>query len=771
VKAKKTLHAAIIVTGLLSLACAFAVAAFSPAGFTSAINDLSAQYSYLFPRKSAVARTIVAAAIDEYSLRMIPSRWPWKRSVFATALANASALGADTIAFDLIFNGASEDPQEDQALAQAITSSRANVVFAYGIDAKREEFMRPGAGITHGALLGVLNTPLDKDGKIRRLRSFITIAGQTHYSLAVQAAAAVTRTDPSEVVSRLALLRDKTFLVDFTLAPGDGRISQISFYDLLEPPERLRERFGRNFLKGALLFIYPEAEILHDRSDTPVGRMPGGFVHLNGIAEILRQDILRQNTVLPFIFCVAAFACLAFACAVAGLLNAVILGAGVIFAGFWLQVALRSNRIVVDLAPLVVFDALFLVSFFAWKYAYFFTRLLQIKSKATLDPVKGFFTSRYFFYRLDLERENVRFGSVCYLFLLRIKGLESAAKDMDVDSQRRLWQKMKDAVSLKNSFWSSFSPEELAGCVILSARQAEQELAALQCTVSAILKETGVTVEVKAAMAEFHRDYHPREVLFLLFSELNMSERGVTVFGPEILQKAGAAHGARQWEESRFLESLDEDIDEKNRQLVGLITSLTREYAKSKEVYFQVITSLVNALEARDPYTQGHSQHVCNYAMALAGKFGWNQEELDKLRKAALLHDLGKIGIPDGVLHKKGPLTDDEFEFIKQHEIIGVKIIEPIQELKEILPWILHHHERWNGRGYPHGLAGDAIPMGSQIIALADVFDALVTGRDYKKAFSFEQAIEELERGKGTHFNAELCDIFVSLLKETRGKL
>jgi putative nucleotidyltransferase with HDIG domain len=217
-----------------------------------------------------------------------------------------------------------------------------------------------------------------------------------------------------------------------------------------------------------------------------------------------------------------------------------------------------------------------------------------------------------------------------------------------------------------------------------------------------------------------------------------------------------------------ILKSLDEDIDEKNRQLLTLIESLSVEHSKYKEMFFQVITSLVNALEARDPYTEGHSQRVSNYSLMFAQKLGWNKEEKDKLKKAALLHDLGKIGIPDSILHKKGQLTDQEFDFIKKHEVIAVRILDPLKEIADILPWILYHHERWDGKGYPHGLGGNSIPQAAQIISLSDVFDALTTGRDYKTAMSYEQALEEILKNKGTQFNPEFAEGFAQAIRSTQ---
>jgi putative nucleotidyltransferase with HDIG domain len=218
-------------------------------------------------------------------------------------------------------------------------------------------------------------------------------------------------------------------------------------------------------------------------------------------------------------------------------------------------------------------------------------------------------------------------------------------------------------------------------------------------------------------------------------------------------------------ETDKILESLEEDIEEKNRQLLVLIENLNLEHAKTKEAFLGIIASLAKALEARDPYTEGHSQRVTNYALIMADKLGWQDELKEKLNSAALLHDLGKIGIPDSILHKKGLLTDEEYDFIKKHEVISIKILEPLKEIKDILPWIMHHHEKWDGSGYPHGLGGNSIPLGAQIIALADTFDAITTGRDYKKALSVEDALNEIIKFKGSQFNPQLVDIFVEAMR------
>ena len=131
-----------------------------------------------------------------------------------------------------------------------------------------------------------------------------------------------------------------------------------------------------------------------------------------------------------------------------------------------------------------------------------------------------------------------------------------------------------------------------------------------------------------------------------------------------------------------------------------------------------------------------------------------------------MLHDLGKIGISDSILHKHGQLSDEEFKVIKEHEIISAKILEPISDFKDIIPYVLYHHESYDGSGYPHGLAADFIPLGARILAVADVFDALTTGRDYKAALTTTDAVSELERMKGKKLDPVLVDNFVQALIE-----
>jgi putative nucleotidyltransferase with HDIG domain len=178
------------------------------------------------------------------------------------------------------------------------------------------------------------------------------------------------------------------------------------------------------------------------------------------------------------------------------------------------------------------------------------------------------------------------------------------------------------------------------------------------------------------------------------------------------------------------------------------------------------IMSLAKALDERDPYTRFHSENVAKYALAIGRRAGMNAKELENLRLAGLLHDLGKIGIPDKVLHKPGRLTDEEFGQIKEHCQRGAEILKPITSLENIIPAILHHHERIDGGGYPSGLSSDQIPYMARILATADTYDALVTDRPYRRGMPREQALSILKEVAGTQLDAEYVRIFIKWVKD-----
>jgi len=190
------------------------------------------------------------------------------------------------------------------------------------------------------------------------------------------------------------------------------------------------------------------------------------------------------------------------------------------------------------------------------------------------------------------------------------------------------------------------------------------------------------------------------------------------------------------------------------------------EYARGlEESYLSTVKILATSIDARDDYTMQHSTRVAALSLLLAEEMGLGIEELRELEVAALVHDLGKIRIPDHILKKSGPLDDDELQRVKRHPRDGAEILGHSQALRRFIPSVLHHHECYDGRGYPDGLRGEAIPLFAAIIAVADTYDAMTTSRPYRAGLPAEVAIEEIIRCRGTQFNPRLTDYFVTALR------
>jgi putative nucleotidyltransferase with HDIG domain len=179
-----------------------------------------------------------------------------------------------------------------------------------------------------------------------------------------------------------------------------------------------------------------------------------------------------------------------------------------------------------------------------------------------------------------------------------------------------------------------------------------------------------------------------------------------------------------------------------------------------KSSYFDTILGVANSIEARDPYTKGHSRRVGQIARMIAEELNWNSEKVEFIDWGGMLHDVGKIGIRDDILNKKGKFESDEFEKMKLHPTIGAQIIEGISFLEPVIPYILEHHERFNGQGYPQGLTGEQISIEGRLLAVADVFDAMTTDRPYQKAFKPEVAFKSIIEKSNELYDPYIIDAF-----------
>jgi diguanylate cyclase (GGDEF)-like protein/putative nucleotidyltransferase with HDIG domain len=227
--------------------------------------------------------------------------------------------------------------------------------------------------------------------------------------------------------------------------------------------------------------------------------------------------------------------------------------------------------------------------------------------------------------------------------------------------------------------------------------------------------------------------------------------------------KQAGRNCTRTWTE--IARDQEHEVADRTEDVVDLERRMASLSLRAKDAFVQSIHGLVQALEARDPYTRHHSDNVTRYAVAIAEQMGLDGEDVAVVRRASRVHDIGKIGVPDALLRKQGELDDRQRRVMRNHVLIGVHILEQLRFLERELPLVRHHHERWDGKGYPDGISGHAIPRGARILAVADAFDALTSDRPYRRAVEVAEALRVLIEGAGTQFDAEVVDALVACVR------
>jgi putative nucleotidyltransferase with HDIG domain len=201
-------------------------------------------------------------------------------------------------------------------------------------------------------------------------------------------------------------------------------------------------------------------------------------------------------------------------------------------------------------------------------------------------------------------------------------------------------------------------------------------------------------------------------------------------------------------------------------QTKGYVDRLEEMNHSLDEINMGLLETLAAIIDADDVYTSNHSRHVAIYASAIAEKMNLSQEERTRIRKAGLVHDVGKVGISDSIIGKQGQLKEDEYNIVKRHPAISAEIIGSMQGFHDIVSVVRAHHERWDGRGYPDGLKGEEIPLAARIIALADALEAMLSDRPYRRTRSFKEILDEIERCSGTQFDPAVVKAFFAVVEE-----
>jgi|HigsolmetaAR201D_1030396.scaffolds.fasta_scaffold02991_8 putative two-component system response regulator len=254
------------------------------------------------------------------------------------------------------------------------------------------------------------------------------------------------------------------------------------------------------------------------------------------------------------------------------------------------------------------------------------------------------------------------------------------------------------------------------------------------------------------------------------YAVCNAIKRDPSTWGiPVIMVTVGSEREARlQGIEAGADDYLAKPVDTRELELRIRVLLRNKRRVDRLEHAEAVIFALARTVEAKDSYTEGHLRRLERYAEAIGRAMGLGSEMLLALRYGARLHDVGKVGIDELIIRKNGPLTPAEYRSMQQHTVIGERIVQPLRLARAVAPIVRHHHERWDGRGYPDGLSKTDIPLGARIVAVADSFDAMTTQRPYNRPLTYDEALERLRLGAGIYWDPQVIDVFITWFQANR---
>ncbi len=744
----------------------------------------SSQAFYLFSQPPQESSEIAIVAIDDFSLQKLDLKWPWKRSVTARLLKAIASYEPRAVGFDVVFSGTSR-PEEDAELVSALSGFSPVVlacVLKQGPDQMPDPMFARAATSTgfvnrptgEGLLVG--NAVSTGSKVVRNTRTYYAgDDGANVYSIDIELLAAWQGISREEIrlVPDQGIMLGKGFSVPADEVLPLNYLVHPREMNIIPAVQVMEKKVPLAALKDKLVLVGTTAPLIHDEHVTPLGIFPGVTIIANSLTMMLSSRFLF---IIPLwqilVLALAGGTSIVwlnnrFSFALATLLSVLMLGCTIV-AGLYL----RARDIQFDYFTFFFLLATAYLTVLLYKYGsliYFGNRM---KNLAVRDHLTGFYTPRYFLLKTDEKLRDRSKEAV--VFTLRIDNYQQIVLSLDFNEVKNVLKTAADYIGVQfgrdfpGIFFSRLSVDMFAG----TARNIRKEEA--EKKINDFLANSS-RVTFKAADKVFPLIFscmavHKPRNGFLdskgLLSRLHSLSKEKTddfvgqcrwIEANEVVWDMN-----RQATPSDMLDFLVSDVESRNKELETMLKDLLESKKETEEAYFDTIRALIKALEEKDTYTQGHSERVARYARAIARKTGLSDQECDFLYKAGLLHDIGKIGVPDYILRKKERLTDEDYNMIRRHVLISGEILKPLKPFHDLIPVIVAHHERFDGTGYPYGLGGDMIPQGAQILATVDAFDAITCGRGYKKGLTVAEALQEMEKGRGSQFNP----VYVDILKE-----
>jgi len=770
IRKKDYLHPFIIWVLLLLWYLVFADKFFS-APQSKIDNFVTEQSFWFFNQPPRQTENITIVAIDEASRRHLNLKWPWKRSITARLIRDIASYSPEVIGLDIVFSGKSEE-EEDKALISAL-KSHPKVVLSYVLHRDFEE--RPIKDfIDSTSAMGFLNKPLH-GGVVEKARTFHTHGEKkVSFSLEVEILLSYLGLDKSQV----RIDGQGIFLNDELIVPSQKGVLPINYlvhpsrFKIIPASSVLEKKVNPLDLKDKIVLVGATDPLIHDQYPTPLGVWPGVTIVANSLVMLLSKRFVHVAT------------------SGENLLYLLALGLPIIF------INRRSNFLINTLVTVFIlvltyfsflylrargvhFSYLFLlfsgITAYIVPNLYKYLKLLylsnRLKNMAIIDPLTGLYSLRYFLLLLD---EKLKRKQDLVFVGLKIGNYKKLTLGLSFEKIKLLirifGQHVQSQVKnhFKTSIFSRLSNDTL-GLVIEDARkeeiegffrtfsektkgigwQLDEERISISLQGCLIHKSNSKTVKSDDLLYQMDNSFSKIPEDQMLVSELQ-----------EVVREEGKTRS------DDILDFIAYDWEERNKDLEKGLREILEANKRLDRLNWGTLTALARAIDAKSDWTAGHSERVTKLALKIGRVMGLTQEELDNLHRAGLLHDIGKLGTPADLIDKSDRLTVEEQQIVNEHPGIGERILEPIEAYAEIIPIVRQHHEWFNGKGYPDGLAGDAINLGARILAVADVYDALSSERPYRAAMDPDEVLRIIKESSGSHFDPVVVDAFFESMEQ-----
>jgi|GEM_PF-1659662 len=736
------------------------------------LDRLISSHAFWFlydPPKQSENITIVA--IDEASRRGLNLKWPWKRSVTASLVRNIAVHSPAVIGLDIVFSGKS-DEDEDRELATALASHPKTVLgYILGKDSDEkplQEFVDAAAAI------GFVNKP-SKELIVDETKAFHSKdPGGAQYSQDVE----ILRNYLGIDGTALRVEREGIFHNENLIIPSPGGVATLNYlvhpsdFALVSASAVLKNEVAPEVFKNKIVLVGATDPIIHDVYMTPLGPFPGVAIIGNSLVMFLSNRFLYDPPlwVQLSVALLSGFVILLISNRFplfSSTILSILIAAGT-YASF---ILLRGQDI--RLPYLLVFysQATGYAATNVYRHLNLVYTSSRAKNLAIRDPLTGFYTLR-FFTLLCHERLGAK-GNV-NVIAVRIRNFRSLASQLSYKQIRMLTKliagQLKEQVS-RCFRQPAFSRPSYDIFYVLIRSAGKEEIEAFFHDFLHKMNETEFSLHDKTLRI-------PLCALFVYRSSGNQARTGDPIEQIEGMINEGdetnmlvsreleGAAGSEQEERRQdfYDDFVTYDLGERNKELEKNLKEVLEVNQKLDRLNLGTLTALARTVDAKSPWTAGHSERVTGIALKIGGVLGLSQNRLEDLQQASLLHDIGKIAIHNEILDKPGRLTEEEHRIIQEHSDKGASIVEPIDSYSGIIPYIRHHHEWFSGGGYPNGLAGEAIPLEARILALADVFDALISDRPYRAGLPFRKVVEIIQEEAGRQFDPMVVRALLEVL-------